>query len=188
MLDGVGHWRPLVNGDSGFIPRPYARLLELLGGPLDEDGLRLLRAVGVTHVVSAMPLSIPEAARFGGEGVYALEAGEAARAVPLGEPVATSWSRDGALMDLGVSRLVSGIVFEASDADWAEHPQVLASADGRSWEVVEDARAALSDATLSLLQDPRHGRGEIGFAPRRARFLRVPPSVPARRGLLEVVP
>ena len=67
MLAGVAHWRPLVNGDSGFVPRPYARVLELLAAPLGEDGLRLLRAVGVTHLVSRREEPMAEVARFSDE-------------------------------------------------------------------------------------------------------------------------
>jgi hypothetical protein len=185
MLDGVAHWRPLVNGDSGFVPRPYARALELLGGPLQEEGLRLLRAVGVTHVVSSLPVPLPEAARFGKEGVYALGAGETARSVGAGEPVATAWGEDRALLDLGAVRSVSRVVFEISEAPWVERPQVLASVDGTAWESV-DGRAALADAALSLFRDPRRGRGEIRFTPRNARFIRLGPGVPARKGALEV--
>src|SRR5205814_9954528 len=70
MLEGTAHWRPLVNGDSGFMPRPYTREMELTaGGGLDES-LRLLRALGVTHVVSREPLDLPVAFAAGGERVH----------------------------------------------------------------------------------------------------------------------
>jgi hypothetical protein len=185
MLEGVAHWRPLVNGDSGFVPRPYVRVLELLAGPLSDEGLRLLRAVGVTHLASRSPLSLPEAARFGEEGIYTLDAGEQAQSVRPGEAAATTWDGEGALVDLGAARSVSRLAFEISDEPWVERPHVLVSVDGKEWDAV-DARASLADATLSLLRDPRHGRGEIRFASRPARFLRLGPLVPARRGALEV--
>src|SRR5262249_4882940 len=35
MLDGLVHGRPLVNGDSGFIPRPFDRAMELFEHGLD---------------------------------------------------------------------------------------------------------------------------------------------------------
>ena len=41
-----------MNGDSGFIPRPFDRAMELLEHGLDEEALRFLRAVGVRHVVA----------------------------------------------------------------------------------------------------------------------------------------
>ena len=41
MLDGLAHRRPLVNGDSGFIPRPFDRALELLEHGLDAGGASL---------------------------------------------------------------------------------------------------------------------------------------------------
>ena len=44
--------------------------MELLGGPLGEEGLRLLRAVAVAQVVSRRGEPLPEAARFGDERVY----------------------------------------------------------------------------------------------------------------------
>jgi hypothetical protein len=46
MLDGLAHRRPLVNGDSGFIPRPYDRAMELLEHGPDAEAQRFLRAVG----------------------------------------------------------------------------------------------------------------------------------------------
>jgi hypothetical protein len=48
-----------------------------------------------------------------------------------------------------------------------------------------EATASLADATLSLMKDPRHGRGEVRFAPQTARFLRLDPRLPARAGILE---
>ena len=185
MLDGVAHWRPLVNGDSGFVPRPYTRILELLDGPLGDEGLRLLRAVGVRHVVSPMDAPLPLAATFAAQRVYGLPAGDEARVVEPGDPVATSWRLDGTLLDLGASRTVSRVVFEPSDAPWVRRPQVLLSADGTSFEPVP-AEASLADAVLSLLRDPQHGRGEIRFEERTARYVHLGPRVPARPGTLEV--
>ena len=184
MLDGAAHWRPLVNGDSGFVPRPYARVMELLGGPLEEEGLRLLRALSVTQVVSRRDEPLPEAARFGDDRVYEVPPGPAAAAVEPGLPVATVWT-ERALVDLGEVRPVDRIVFTVSDAPWIAEPHVAASKDGVAWEQL-DARASLADATLSLLHDPRGGRGAIVFPRREARYLRLGPRVPARRGVLEV--
>ena len=41
MLDGVAHFRPLLNGDSGFLPRPYDRAMELLRAAPGRGGLAL---------------------------------------------------------------------------------------------------------------------------------------------------
>jgi hypothetical protein len=59
------------------------------------------------------------------------------------------------------------------------------STDGETWTPVA-ARASLADATLSLLRDPRHGRGEVTFGRVSTRFVRLPRAVPARPGLLTV--
>jgi hypothetical protein len=184
MLDGAAHFRPMVNGDSGFVPRPYARMLELLGGPLGEEGLRLLRAVSVAHVVSRRDEPLPEAARFDGERVYLVPPGPKAEAVEPGRPAATVWT-ERALIDLGEVRPVGRVVFTVTDAPWIAEPHVAASLDGVAWEQL-DARASLADATMSLLRDPRGGRGAIVFPRTKARYLRLGPRVPARPGLLEV--
>ena len=77
MLDGIAHFRPLVNGDSGFLPRPYNRAMELLEGPLTEEGLRFLRAVGVRHV-----LTRGESSRHSGRRVSAGSASSRCRRGP----------------------------------------------------------------------------------------------------------
>ena len=113
MLDGLAHLRPLVNGNSAFMPRPFDRALEMLGGPrLDEEGLRFLRAVGVRHVVARDALDLETAADFGRERVFEVPPGPAAAVVGPGEPVPTRWSEAGALVDLGEPRRVSGLAFE----------------------------------------------------------------------------
>jgi hypothetical protein len=185
MLDGLAHRRPLVNGDSGFIPRPYDRAMELLHGPLGDEGRRFLRAVDVTHVVSRDAIDLPEAAAFAGERVFDLPPGAAASVVSAAEPVATRWTPSGAFLDLGGARRVEGIVFELSDAPWVAAPRIEASLDGVAWERLA-AEASLADATLSLYRDPRSARGEVRFSPREVRYLRLDPRLPARRGVLEV--
>jgi hypothetical protein len=80
---------------------------------------------------------------------------------------------------------VGRVVFEPSDAPWVSEPQLAVSLDGAVYSPLV-ARASLADATYSLLREPRLGRGEIVFPKTRARFLRLGPRVPARRGLLEV--
>jgi hypothetical protein len=187
MLDGVAHFRPLVNGDSGFVPRPYTRTMELLQEPLGEDALRLLRAVGVSDVVARTDQELPLAVRFGEDRIYGVPPGEAAVVVGPGQAAPTLWSVDGVTLDLGESRPVERVVFEASDADWVARPRLAVSVDKQAWTEVE-ATASLADATLSLMRDPRHGRGEVRFAPQTARYFRLDPRLPARPGTLEAGP
>jgi hypothetical protein len=207
MLDGLAHGRPLVNGDSGFIPRPFDRAMELFEPGLEPEGLRFLRAVGVRHVVAPVsdagaglpspalaaddapaerPLpGVRRAARFAREQVLELEAGESAAEVKAGEPVASLWSQAGVTLTLGAPRRVSRVAFELSDAPWLSEPVVAASLDGVGFEPVA-ARASLADATLSLYRNPRHARGELRFAPRTLRVLRLDARLPARGGALEL--
>jgi len=207
MLDGLAHRRPLVNGDSGFIPRPFDRAMELLEHGLDEESLRFLRAVGVRHVVGPSKTSIPKAgepgaaadatttpgrlsgvrevAAFRVERVLELEQGPVAKVVQSGEAVATRWSPAGVVLALPEPRRIGRVSFELSDATWVPRPTVETSLDGRAWETVA-AAASLADVTLSLYRDPQHARGEIRFTPRTARFLRLDARLPARGGALEV--
>jgi hypothetical protein len=187
MLDGLAHGRPLLNGDSGFVPRPYDREQELLEGPLGDDALRFLRAVDVRHLVSREDRPLPLAARFGEERIYAVPPGDAARAVEPGSAVPALWGAGPALVDLGKVQSVAAIAFELSDARWVERPRIEVSIDGRSWTAVA-AEARLADAILSLIRDPRHGRGEVRLAGVPTRYLRLDPRLPARPGLLWVAP
>jgi hypothetical protein len=183
MLDGTAHFRPLVNGDSGFVPRPYTRAMELLQEPLGEDALRLLRAVGVSDVVARSDEALPLQARFTEERIYAVPAGAAAAPVSPGTASPTLWSADGITLDLGEARPVERVAFEVSDADWIARPRVAVAVDTQTWTEVE-ATASLADATLSLIKDPRHGRGEVRFAPQTARYVRLDRRLPARPGTL----
>jgi hypothetical protein len=185
MLDGTAHWRPLVNGDSGFMPRPYTREMELLTEPAGEDALRLLRALDVRHVVSREPLALPVAFAGVEERVYDVPPGPAAQVAVPGVDVPTWWTASGVVVDLGTPRPVEAVAFEVSDAPWIDAPAVEVSSDFASWTRVA-ARASLADATLSLLRDPRHGMGEVTFPSVTARFVRVPLAVPAQPGLLRV--
>jgi hypothetical protein len=186
MLAGVVHFRPMLNGDSGFMPRPYSRAMEVLQPPLGEEGLRYLRAIGVRDVVSRADEPLPVVAAFGDERVYGVPDGEAARA-PLGATATgpTWWSPDGIVVDTGASRAIRRVVFEVGDAEWIAAPWVDLSPDGVTWERVI-AEASLADAVVALGDDPRHGRGEVRFAPREARWVRVDPRVPARPPLVWV--
>lgn len=185
MLQGVAHFRPLLNGDSGFVPRPYSRAMELLEGPLEGEALGFLRALGVRHLVTRDDRALPLAARFGEERIYEVPGGElATAAADLAErPVATLWTAEGASADLGQPAFVCCLSFELDDRPWLARPRVEVSEDGRQWSRVEGV-ASLAEATLALYRDPRHGRGEVCFAPQRARLVRLDPRLPAREGLL----
>jgi hypothetical protein len=183
MLDGVAHWRTLVNGDSGFVPRAYARARELLDRPLGDEPLRLLRAIGTRHVVSAAEHPLPLAADFGADRVYDVTPGATAAVPAAALPSATLWSARGAVIDLGETRAVGRIVFEVDDRPWVDRPSVEVSTDGTSWTAV-DAQASLADATLALYRDPRHGRGEVRLPLITTRLLRLDPRLPARPGVL----
>jgi hypothetical protein len=185
MLDGVAHWRPLLNGDSGFMPRPYTREMELLTSPGSEDALRLLRAVGVRHMVAREELPLPLAFSSGDERTYAVPPGPLAHVPEAGQAFPTRWTAMGPILDLGSARPVQAIAFELSDEPWVEAPVVTASMDGVTWTAVA-AHASLADATLALLADPRRGSGEVTFERTTVRFLRLPRALPARPGLLSV--
>ena len=185
MLDGTAHWRPLLNGDSGFMPRPYTREMELFTAPASEESLRLLRAVDVRHVVAREELPMPIAFASGEERVYVVPPGASAQVPPDGQAYPTRWTASGVIVDLGAAREVESVVFEVSDEPWVDAPVVAVSNDGEAWMPVT-ARASLADATLALLRDPRHGHGEVTFDLVTARFVRLPRAVPARQGLLSV--
>jgi hypothetical protein len=184
MLDGVVHFRPLVNGDSGFMPRPYTRAMELLQEPLTEDAARLLRAIGVRHVVMRTDPPWPEAARLGEERIAEVPPGDLAGAVPAGRTLPTLWAPEGIVIDTGTPATLEGVAFELDESPWIARPRVEVSADGRVWTDVA-AHASLADATLSLMRDPKHGRGAVRFAPTRGRYVRLDPRLPARAGPLE---
>src|SRR5262245_57525207 len=185
MLDSTAHFRPLLNGDSGFVPRAYDRERELLEDGPGEDALRFLRAAGVRDVVARDERVLPLAARFGDERVYVVPPGEPAREPRPAPPVPTRWSRDDVVLDLGASRPVGRVVFEVGDAAWLDGPRVEVSADGVGWTRVA-ARASLADATLALTRNPRAGLGEVRFEETVARYLRLDAGLPARKGALAV--
>lgn len=167
MLDQVAHWRPIVNGDSGFVPRPYTRALELLDSGDQDEIRRFLRAVGVTEVLVQ------------GSGSAAVPAGPAAEGPAMAPPVAALVADQGVVLDLGTPRTVDRVVFELDDRPWIVAPTVETSADGVRWTAVR-THASLADATLALYADPRHARGEIRMSSVVARFLRLDPLLPAR--------
>jgi hypothetical protein len=51
VLASTRHWKPVVNGYSGFVPESYVRHNELFRTFPDEAALANLRQAGVTHVV-----------------------------------------------------------------------------------------------------------------------------------------
>jgi hypothetical protein len=187
MLDGIAHFRPLLNGDSGFMPRPYDRAMELLEGPLTEEGLRFLRAVGVRHVLTRGEPGRPAAAEFADERILEVPEGSQAEPVAMGTPTVALWTGAGIVVDLGAVRPVGRVSFVLDDRPWIEAPGLEASSDGLSWQSVP-ATASLADATLSSMRDPRHARGELRFATVEARLLRLDPRLPAAPQAIGVSP
>jgi hypothetical protein len=181
MLDGIAHFRPLVNGDSGFVPRPYRWAIELFSGRLDEEGLRLLRAFDVRHVVTERDCDLPLAARFDRVRVYEVSPGDEARVILPGAPLFSRVTTQGTIVDLKSDREIDRLAFALENDPWIAAPRLACSLDGESWREV-NACASLADATLSLYRDPRQGYGEIRFSPMRARYLRIDPLLPVRDG------
>jgi hypothetical protein len=50
MLNSTEHWKPMLNGYSGFVPRSYRVNFELLSGFPDAKSIAGLQGRGVTHV------------------------------------------------------------------------------------------------------------------------------------------
>jgi hypothetical protein len=67
MLNSTRHWKPLVNGYSGFMPASYVRLQGALAGFPGQDALDTMHRRGITHVV------LHEAAFVGMHGRSAFE-------------------------------------------------------------------------------------------------------------------
>jgi hypothetical protein len=51
VLNSTAHWKPLVNGYSGFTPASYVDNARVLRAFPDDDARTRLQALGVTHVV-----------------------------------------------------------------------------------------------------------------------------------------
>lgn len=51
MLASTRHWRPLLNGYSGFVPQSYRHHVEALAGFPRGDTLQTLIDLGVTHIM-----------------------------------------------------------------------------------------------------------------------------------------
>jgi hypothetical protein len=65
MLNSTRHWKPLVNGYSGFLPASYVPHYEQFIHFPDPPALRALVALGVTHVVVHHLPPSPIASGFG---------------------------------------------------------------------------------------------------------------------------
>jgi hypothetical protein len=50
MLNSTAHWRPIVNGYSGFQPPSFYQHAQVLQGFPDDASRALLRELGITHV------------------------------------------------------------------------------------------------------------------------------------------
>jgi hypothetical protein len=51
MLNSTRHWKPLVNGYSGFVPASYVQTWNDLRGFPEQGALEAMRRRGITHVV-----------------------------------------------------------------------------------------------------------------------------------------
>jgi hypothetical protein len=51
MLNSTLHWRPMLNGYSGFFPRSYVTSRRAIASFPDDRSLAALHALGITHVV-----------------------------------------------------------------------------------------------------------------------------------------
>jgi hypothetical protein len=51
MLNSTRHWKPIVNGYSGFLPASYVRLQPALAGFPGHDALETMHRRGITHAV-----------------------------------------------------------------------------------------------------------------------------------------
>jgi hypothetical protein len=51
MLNSTAHWRPLMNGYSGYVPESYERYAEEFRTFPDARALEAMRRAGVTHVI-----------------------------------------------------------------------------------------------------------------------------------------
>src|SRR5262249_9500344 len=142
MLDGLAHGRPLVNGDSGFIPRAFDRAMELFEHGLGAEGLRFLRAVDARDVVLPADAALPqdggrEARRFERARVLEVVDGPRAAVVAPATPVATRFAQDAITLELAEVRRVARIAFVLDDRPWLERPSVLVTADGAAWEPLD---------------------------------------------------
>lgn len=51
MVNATRHWKPILNGYSGFRPPSYERSYEAMRGFPSDESLLALSKLGVTHVV-----------------------------------------------------------------------------------------------------------------------------------------
>jgi hypothetical protein len=80
----TAHWKPLANGFSGYFPPAHERLTERVRFLPDEEGLDLIRGLGISHVVVHADSPARAAAlrqweeRFAGEAERVYQDGETA--------------------------------------------------------------------------------------------------------------
>ena len=51
MYFSTAHWKPIANGFSGYLPETYRAVQQHARGLPDEEGIALLRRLGITHVL-----------------------------------------------------------------------------------------------------------------------------------------
>jgi hypothetical protein len=80
----TAHWKPLANGFSGYFPPAHERLTERIRFLPDEEGLGLIRELGISHLVVHADSPVRAAAlrrweeRFAGEAERVYQDGETA--------------------------------------------------------------------------------------------------------------
>jgi hypothetical protein len=70
VLNSTAHWKPIVNGYSGFVPASYPAVAAALRGFPDERARTELRRLGVSHVV----VHLDAYGQWAGEKIAALNA------------------------------------------------------------------------------------------------------------------
>jgi hypothetical protein len=65
VLNSTAHWRPLMNGYSGYTPASYSSYADVFWYFPREHAIQAMRRAGVTHVMV-------HPARFGHEGTAVL--------------------------------------------------------------------------------------------------------------------
>jgi hypothetical protein len=125
------HWRPLVNGYSGYVPTSYAEIAWQVRNLPDRYSIDYLGALGVGHLIlhtaymtQAMagrwypdpPAGLEKVAEFGTDIVYAIRAPEPAPDLHLTAVVAERLPTD--------SDVTIGLLAEAGDQRWWAKPEL----------------------------------------------------------------
>ena len=189
MLDGIAHWRPLVNGDSGLRAAPYTRAMELLDGPLDDEAPALpARGRRDARRQPRVPSTLPEIGVYGPDRVYSIDARPARReAVAASARADALATAEGPVVDLGAPTAVDRVVF-----GWATGPGSTRRACARRTTAARGTRCrpppAWRTRRLSLYRTRGAGRGAVRFPTVTARYSWLDPPAAGAAGALETRP